>query len=385
MRRFALLLLAAPLGCSSPAPTTPAGPAPSAAATVGKPAPAGGVAGLAAGDELQPAVCVVGTGSKGASDGLALARTHISARADAPRKVTFVDAPAAEEADLAAAWRACVAADAAVVLGSMEPGLTIPLLPMMAGSSALLVVPQMDMGAAAEGLRAVVVGQGPEEMGRVAAADATERGAKTAAVLAVAGTFGDGLAQAFTEAFTAAGGTATVSGGLADGAEGWAAAATAAGASSDALFVVGPPAAAEAVTSKLGSEGLAKTSVWLIDWGMQPEVIAATPKAARHRIHAVAPRPAFGQFEKLYLEQHGSVPPTEAGLAYDAAMLAATAVEQAPTLRGADLLAALTGTPQRSAFGDGPLLETPAGFVFAEPRRVVFEPVEGTWQTALKE
>jgi len=396
-----LPLLALLIGCppASDGPPSPGGVVPDAASPA---VPGGAIApsGEAApGDEppartLDPRVCVLGGGGTAEAgslaDGVAFARARVEARTEAPRTVVWTDVPVAEGAEgVIAAWEQCVDSKAAVVVGPLDPALVAPLLPVATGTDVLWVIPQLGLGAiATPGANVLIIGEGPDEMGTVAAIGALATGSSKGAALLTGGDFGASVGAAFVATYDAAGKTSTASADLADAAAFAAAAQAAVGGGADALLVAGSPESASAVVAVLGDPAMADVHVWLVDWAMEAEVLAGAPAGSHARVHGlnfIVPR---GVFEAEYLEARTAVPTATAGLGYDAAMLAAEAIEAAPELTLGALAGALTaGTALPSAFGEGALEERGGVMHFTTAHRDEFVAAEtdGGWGFQPKE
>lgn len=369
------LALTAGCGPSETTASPPAGLGPAPAVTDRDAASAD--AGVAPARTLSASVCVLGSGevaeSGSVAEGAALARVRVSARDAAPRTLGWSDVAVA--GDAVAAWEACIESGAAVIVGPTDSAQTAALLPVGSGADVLWIIPQLGVGAVpTEAPNVVVVAEAPAEMGTVAATAALAGGSAKGVTLTAAGEFGASIATAFSAAYAAVQKPTSLSADLATAGAFGAAAAAAVADGADAILVVGGPDAATAAAAALGD--LAR--LWVIDWGMQPEVLTGAPEGSQARIHGLNFALPRGVFEAEYLDAHERPPTAAAGLGYDAVMLAAEALEAAPELTVGSLRGALVVAESLpSAFGEGAVEERGGVLHFTPAHRDAFVAVRG--------
>jgi ABC-type branched-subunit amino acid transport system substrate-binding protein len=322
--------------------------------------------------------------------GIAVARAEIEAENWRTRRLEFSERPTSStEPSAVSAYQKCFNEGHPLIIGPLHPAETTALIPVAAAHEAVLLIPEV--GAAIPsiwGRNLLAVAPPASEMGHVAAEDALgKRERKKAAVLHVPKVFGETLRDAWKESFSKGGGSVVVSKELDPGKpEAWASAALEAAVKNgvDALFVVGPGEVAEAVAKTLDDEPMGNVHAWFIDWAMFPTVLAAAGPLAVDRVHWVNRPLPKGEFAQTYEARYQAKPDYAAGSGYDAVVVAANAVETAPSQFWEDVAASargLKGLP--SAFGSGTMVER-RGIVFLDSAAYrVVEPIQqpetGDW------
>lgn len=310
--------------------------------------------------------------------GMEMAQLAIDDMVESPRRIRWLtQRSSGTEAGLAEALHRCLVDGAVATVAPSEPELALPLLPMATASDAFVIVPQLGLGTPASwGPTTIAVAVGPDEMGAVAGRDAASRGHVAAAVLRVPGDFGRAVGSAFERELAAMGGQLVGDEEIDPArAPDWPAAARrAAAAGASALFLAGPPEPAAAVAAALAEEPLRGADLWVIDWAMQKEVLAAAPVPARTRIHGVFFPPPRGVFESEYMARSRRVPSPLAGVGYEAVMLATRAVRAAPDHKPATLAAALLEAGDiQTAFGTSTVAADGEILRLGSTRRVIYE------------
>ena len=280
--------------------------------------------------------------------GMELARAT-AGPASTRRRITFRrEDPGTSEGDVGPAFARCFNEGASLVIGPVHPGQVSALAPILALHEAALLLPAPD-AAVVDPWPANLVSVRPtsREMGAAAARDALARGARAALVIAVADRFGDALSAEFERVFAAGGGRVRTEQAAPDVPARWAALAASPGL--DAVFVAGPPPAAQAVAALLPSNPYLE--LWVIDWGMGPETLAAAGEG-RDRVRGLHPALVDAAFAGRFTRMFDRLPSLDAAAGHDALRLAIAALEASPTLWWEDVVATLR--EQRdlpSAFG----------------------------------
>jgi ABC-type branched-subunit amino acid transport system substrate-binding protein len=294
--------------------------------------------------------------------GMAIAQAEVAVQPWRKRAVEWVEQDTkSTEVGATAAYQRCFAEGFPVIIGPVHPEPVTAIIPVAAAHDALLILPRI--GAALPKKWApqiVAVGPAATSMGTLAGRDAIEgRQITKAAVLHANGIFGTSLKDAFVERYEAGGGTIIGIYALEPGKpDQWFSAAFEAGTlGARALFVVGPPAASEAVAAALRDDPLGGAHAWFIDWGMFPTVPTAAGEHGYRRSHWVNRILPIGEFADTYTTRYQTAPDYAAGDGYDAILVAANAIEGAKEPVPADLIAAareLKGI--RGAFGEAALV-----------------------------
>ena len=322
--------------------------------------------------------------------GMAIAQAQLKAEKWRKRKVVWIEKDTkSTEAGAVAAYHECMVKGAPIIIGPVHPAAVTAIIPIAAAHKVMLIIP--DLGAAQASrwnTNLFAITPPATDMGRVAAHNArVDRGMGRALILHTPEIFGESLARAFTETFTAdRGGKIVATLALsAKNPDAWTSAAikTALSEEADSIFVVAPGEVAAAVARSLSSEPLRHVQAWFIDWAMYPSVIEAAGKAIQ-RVHWVNRPLPRGDFEDIFLSRYQAYPNFAAGAGYDAVVLAATAIQTAQSMGPAHLsLAAAAVKDLAGAFGTGALVEKggivsedAAGYRPVEPTR---EPDSETW------
>ncbi len=321
--------------------------------------------------------------------GMALAQARIGRESWRTRRIEWVERDTrSTEAGAVAAYHRCFNEGFSILIGPVHPAAVTALMPVAAAHDGIVLVP--DVGAALPtswGETTFAVAQPSTEMGHLGARHARiDLGHARAIVLHVGHVFGESLARSFKTTFEAEGGRVLSTRPLnPDKPQAWSRAAEelVKAHKADHIFVVGPAAPAEAVADLLDRQSFAAVHVTFIDWAMFPTVIRAAGQS-KHRVHWVNRPPLAENFEGLFHARYQARPQFAAGVGYDAVILAAAAIESAPTLRNEDIRRALTGLRGlESAFGTGAVVNDRnmvwldvAGFRIVQPMQ---EPESETW------
>lgn len=339
-------------------------------------------------DAQRALVCLMLPGEGAAKDrgaemrrGLAIAQEEIAEQNWRNRHISWVVKDThSTEAGAADAFRACMSEGAQVIIGPVDERAITAIVPVAAAHDAVTIVPQIAAATPKEWARNLfAIAPAATDMGRVAGRDLRlDRGLKKSAVLHVEGGFGESLAKSFEAAFAEDGAKVVATRGLPlDKPDAWAEATREllVEEGAEGLFVVGPREVAEAVAGVLGANPRGTAQAVFVDWAMHPPVLQAAGTAVT-RIRFVNRSSAKGHFEHLFQQRYQSRPDYAAGAAYDAAVVAAQAIEEAPTLYFEDVaqkISALKGIP--SAFGTGGMVkaggivhEDIGGYRIIEPR-----------------
>ena len=333
-------------------------------------------------------VCLILPGSGPSRDvgnemrrGIAIAIEEIERDKDRVRTIQWVERDTkSTEAGAVAAFHSCFNEGISVIIGPVHPAATTALVPVAAAHDAILIIPEIGAALPTEwGDNLFAIAPPATDMGRIAAENAAgARKLEKAAVLHIDSVFGASLKDAFVEQFKEAGGTVVATSELPVGEPAaWAAAAAkAVTEGAQALFVVGPAEPAEAISHAMTSPEFRSVHSWFIDWSMHPPVLAAGGSAVP-RMHWVnRPLPA-GSFGTTYVSAHQAQPEFPAGTGYDAAMVAAQAIESAESLWFEDIAAKISSASAiQSAFGVGSMVqkrgvrfEEVAGYRMVEPQQ----------------
>lgn len=409
MRRSLLTIpvLALLVGCppdDGSVPTFPGLETPPALTTDGTPSEAstpvvsegtpGGEATPAAKDGVRKAggetfkVCLMLPGSGPSRDvgnemrrGIAIAIEEIERDKDRTRTIQWIERDTkSTEAGAVSAYHSCFNEGISFIIGPVHPAATTALVPVAAAHDAILLIPEI--GAALPsvwGDNLFAVAPPATEMGRIAAQDAAvEQKLKKASVLYIDSVFGESLKDSFVEQFKADGGTIVGTHKLPlDQPEVWGTTAEKAGAAgATAMFIIGPADPAKAVANALTSSEMRSVHAWFIDWSMHPPVLSAGGSAVP-RMHWVNRPLPIGSFHNAYVDAHQAQPEFPAGTGYDAALLAARAIEAADSLWFEDIAAKImSDTKVPSAFGTGSIVERRgvrfeevAGYRMVEPQQ----------------
>jgi ABC-type branched-subunit amino acid transport system substrate-binding protein len=338
-------------------------------------------------DEL--AICIIAPKAEMAEPGLPdllagfeLGRDVVDARKDDPRRIRWIEEDSVgTEQGAADAFHRCLVGGASAVVGPALAEFAVPLMPIAAEADGLIVMPLKGVGGPPEGgPTSVVVSADPSEMGAVAGADAAKRQLTKAGLLRVPGPFGEAVGGAFGAALAEKSGSIVAEEEVpADVTAPWLTAAKAAATSgATALLLVGPPEAAATVAGALGTAPLDAVHLYVIDWSMQSEVLAAAPADARARIHGLNHPPPDPAFAVAFEEKFGRQPTPMAGSGYDAVLLAARAIRLGEGIGGAAMVAALgQAEASEGAFGVGKLVTEGGVLRLETTRRAVFEATEG--------
>ena len=341
-------------------------------------------------------VCLILSDSGPAADvsaelrrGMTMAREEVDRQPGRIRLIQWVEKDdRSTEPGAVAAFQECFAEGVPLIIGPVHPAATTALIPVAAAHDTMLLIPEL--GAATPtswGKNLFAIAPAAVDMGRVAAANAArERGLQKAAVLHVPSVFGEGLRDGFTEVFAANKGQVVAAKALAmDRPEDWGRAAQEVvdkdGA--QAIFVVGPAEAAEAVARVLALPTMKGVHAWFIDWAMQPPVLAAAGEATA-RVHWANRAVPRGAFAEAYQQRYQARPLYPAGSGYDAIRFAAQIIDSAPSTYFEELArVAVEVKGFQSAFGVGGIVQERgmtwldiAGYRVIEP---VQDPASSRW------
>jgi ABC-type branched-subunit amino acid transport system substrate-binding protein len=333
-------------------------------------------------------VCLILPGSGPSRDvgnemrrGIAIAIAEIERDKDRVRTIQWVERDTkSTESGAVAAYHSCFNEGISVIIGPVHPAATTALVPVAAAHDAILLIPEIGAALPSEWSDNLFsIAPPATDMARIAAENlAGERKLKRAAVLHIDSVFGSSLRDAFVEQFKENGGTVVATHELKmTSPDTWAAAAVAsAAAGARALFVVGPAEPAEAIAHAMTGSEMRDVHTMFIDWAMHPPVLRAGGNAVP-RMHWVNRPLPQGAFNLAYVKSHQAHPEFPAGTGYDAAMLAARAIEAADSLWFEDIAAKMMndrGIP--SAFGTGAMVmkrdirfEEVAGYRVVEPQQ----------------
>ncbi len=320
--------------------------------------------------------------------GIAVAIEQIEKDADRTRSIQWIERDTkSTEAGAVAAFHSCFNEGISFIIGPVHPAATTALVPVAAAHDAVLLIPEIGAALPSEwGDNLFAIAPPATDMGRIAAQNAAgERKLTKAAVLHIDSVFGESLKDAFVEQFKADGGEVVGTYKLPlKKPEAWGAAALKAGAAGAAgIFVVGPAEPAESVADALDESELQTMEAWFIDWSMHPPVLSAGGPAVP-RMHWVNRPLPTGAFHNAYVDAHQAQPEFPAGTGYDAAILAATAIEEAESLWFEDIAQKIMNADKiPSAFGTGSIVhkrgfrfEEVAGYRMVEPQQ---DPVSEAW------
>jgi hypothetical protein len=319
---------------------------------------AAGCAGQAPWPAEDGAICLLVPGvdqravQPGVVEGMELALHEVRAWDPQPRWLELETRGTAEGS--LEAWHLCQHRGGRIAVGPVDPGPVRTVLPAAADHEVVLLVPVL--AGPLEEQPGNVLGVVPpvQRTGRAIAAEVAARGARRVAVLRVAGDHGDAIAAGLVRGaedhpdLEVELGLLLPSGSPRE----WVPAAR--GLAADgvhALVIVGPGAVAAELASRLSGPDMGDVHIWLVDWSMQPEVLAALPSDAIDRLHAVAPPPLDGAFVERFRARFDHEPSPSAGAGYDAVRLAAGAAS-VTSEHWSDRIAWLTAHPlPGSAFG----------------------------------
>jgi ABC-type branched-subunit amino acid transport system substrate-binding protein len=226
------------------------------------------------------------------------------------------------------------------------------IIPEAAGHEIVLILPRATWAAAAGdwGRNVFAIAPPIDDMGVAIADQIRPSGPAQVAVLRVGGSFGERIRDSFV-AGLASGEPPDLTDVVLDAADPavWGRAASERAAAGDrALLLAGPPSAATAAARALGEPGMEDVQLWLVDWGLAPEVLVGLPPGVRARIHGVG-EPAL---DPLLEQRFGEALPAPVGAGYDAIRRAAQAAARAPGTDWEALSSWLLLTPDASsAFG----------------------------------
>ncbi len=327
---------------------------------------------LLAGSDSNPEQAVVclllpesGPAAQRAADvqaGMELARAAMGT-GPTRRRITFRrQDPGVVEAEVSKAFATCFNEGASLMIGPVHPGQVSALVPILALHEAALLLPAPDAAAIAPWPpNLAAVRPTSAEMGAAAARDALTKGARAALVIAVADPFGDALSRSFSSVFEAGGGRVRTERAEPAAPEAWAALASSPGL--DAVFVAGPPKAAQAVAKLLPDNPYLE--LWVIDWGMSPDTLVAAGEA-RTRVRGIHPALVDPGFDREFRGRFGRPASLDAAAGHDALRLAIATLETTPTLWWEDVAATLRAqTALPSAFG-GPGAVVERGEVYLD-------------------